>query len=298
MEKKTSSGVVVKATSGFYIVRNGDQVFSCKVRGRMKQSRYSVCVGDRVLFTLSGPGESEGSIESVIPRDSFLRRPEVANVDQAVMTFAASHPQLDLGLLDRFLVLAELSAIPAVICINKIDLVNPEDLLPALSIYEKIGYRVLLVSAVTGQGIPELQQLLFGRVSVFAGPSGVGKSSLLNVLEPGLSLSTGELSLKISRGRHTTRCAELLHLSGGGYVVDTPGFSFTEFLTMEPEELRFQYREFRDKLLNCYFSSCLHQKEPRCAVKQAVASGEIAQGRYNSYLALLQELQDTHARRF
>ena len=262
----------------------------------MKQNRYSVCVGDRVIFSLSGDGE--GSIESVTPRDSFLRRPEVANVDQAIMTFAASHPQLDLGLLDRFLVLAELSNIPAIICINKLDLVNPEDLQPGLAIYEKIGYKALLISARTGQGLSELQQILIDRVSVFAGPSGVGKSSLLNSLEPGLSLSTGELSQKINRGKHTTRCAELLPISGGGYVVDTPGFSFTEFLTMTPEELRFQYREFRDKMHSCYFSSCLHQKEPRCAVKQAVATGEIAQGRYDSYLALLQELQEAHARRF
>ena len=296
MDKKLSAGVVIKTTSGFYYVRNGAHVVSCKLRGRMKQSRYSVCVGDRVLYSLSGDGD--GTIESVTERDTFLRRPEVANVDQAIMTCAASQPQLDLSLLDRFLVLAELSSIPAIICINKIDLVNPEDLQPGLAVYEKIGYRVLLVSAVTGQGLPDLQQLLFGRVSVFAGPSGVGKSSLLNALEPGLSLSTGQLSQKISRGRHTTRCAELLQLSGGGYVVDTPGFSFTEFLTMTPEELRFQYREFREKLMNCFFSSCLHQKEPRCAVKQAVLTEEISPGRYASYLALLQELQETHARRF
>lgn len=296
MERKTSAGVVIKATSGFYYVRSGDHVVSCKVRGRMKQNRYSVCVGDRVLFSLSGEGE--GAIESVTQRESFLRRPEVANVDQAIMTCAASQPQLDLALLDRFLVLAEFSSIPAIICINKIDLVNPDDLVPGLSVYEKIGYQVLLVSAATGQGIQELQRLLFGRISVFAGPSGVGKSSLLNSLEPGLSLSTGELSLKISRGKHTTRCAELLPLSGGGFVVDTPGFSFTEFLTMTPEELRFQYREFRDKLSNCYFSSCLHQKEPRCAVKQAVATGELSQGRYDSYLALLQELQEAQTRRY
>ena len=167
-----------------------------------------------------------------------------------------------------------------------------------LSIYEKTGYKVLVASTVTRQGIRDLQQLICDKVTVFAGPSGVGKSSLLNALEPGRSLSTGELSLKISRGRHTTRCAELLPLSCGGYVVDTPGFSFTEFLTMAPEELRFQYREFKTRLPDCHFSSCLHQKEPRCAVKKAVEVGEIARSRYDSYLALLLELQETYSRRF
>lgn len=296
MEKKSYSGVVIKATSGFYYVRSANRVVACKLRGRMKQTRYSVCVGDRVHFSLSG--DADGSIESVLPRDSFLHRPEVANVDQAVLTFAASHPQFDPALLDRFLVLAELSNIPAIICVNKTDLADPDDLRESISIYEKIGYKIMMVSTVTGQGLHDLHQLVCDRITVFAGPSGVGKSSLLNALESGLSLMTGELSQKISRGRHTTRCAELLPLSCGGYVVDTPGFSFTEFLTMPPEELRFLYREFRDRLTDCHFSSCLHQKEPRCAVKQAVEIGEIAESRYGSYLALLQELQDTYARRF
>lgn len=296
MEKNQSTGVVIKATSGFYYIRSGHQVIACKLRGRMKQSRYSVCVGDHVQFSFAG--ETDGSIEAILPRNSFLHRPEVANVDQAVLTFAAQKPQFDPALLDRFLVLAELSAIPAIICINKIDLVDPAEMLASLSMYEKVGYKILAVSTVTGQGIDALHQLLCDKVTVFAGPSGVGKSSLLNAFEAGLALTTGELSQKISRGRHTTRCAELLPLSCGGYVVDTPGFSFTEFLTMAPEELRFHYWEFRDRLADCHFSSCLHQKEPRCAVKQAVTDGEIARSRYDSYLALLLELQETYSRRF
>lgn len=296
MEKKVSSGVVIKATSGFYYVRSGSRIVACKLRGRMKQNRYSVCVGDRVQFSTTG--EATGSIDAVLPRNSFLHRPEVANVDQAVLTFAATQPQFDPALLDRFLVLAELSTIPAIVCINKIDLVNPADLQAELSLYERLGYIVFCVSTLTGQGINDLYRHICDRVTVFAGPSGVGKSSLLNALEPGLSLTTGALSQKISRGRHTTRCAELLPLSGGGYVVDTPGFSFTEFLTLAPEELRFQYREIRDRLADCHFSSCLHQKEPRCAVKQAVETGGIARSRYESYLTLLHELQTAYSRRF
>ena len=294
MEKHGLTGVVIRATSGFYYVKSGTHIIACKLRGRMKQNRYSVCVGDRVVYTATG--DAVGAIEQIMPRDSFLKRPEVANVNQAILTFAASHPRVDFGLLDRFLVLAELSEIPAVICINKIDMADPEELKPDLAIYERMGYPVILVSAKTGAGIAELQKILYDKVSVFAGPSGVGKSSLLNAIEPGLSLTTGELSQKIGRGKHTTRVAELLVLSGGGFVVDTPGFSFTEFIEMNPEDLRFQYREFRDILAGCHFSSCIHQKEPQCAVKNAVTAGTIAASRYESYCELLQEIQQTKRR--
>ena len=296
MDKNWLTGVVIRATSGFYFVQTSARIVSCKLRGRMKQIRYSVCVGDRVAYSFSG--EDTGTIEEVLARDSFLKRPEVANVNQAILTFAANQPRIDFGLLDRFLVLAELSEIPPIICVNKIDMADPEELRPFLAVYEKIGYPVLQVSAKSGQGIQTLQQLLYDKVSVFAGPSGVGKSSLLNAVEPGLSLVTGELSLKIGRGKHTTRCAELLPLSGGGFVVDTPGFSFTEFVEMAPDDLRFQYREFRDKLAGCHFSSCLHHKEPKCAIKQAVLTGEIASWRYESYMELLNEILQTQQRRF
>lgn len=294
MDKNGLNGLVIRATSGFYYIQSGTHVIACKLRGRMKQNRYSVCVGDRVQFVPTG--EAVGAIEQVLPRESFLKRPEVANVNQAILTFSASHPQIDFGLVDRFMVLAELSEITAILCINKIDMANPDDLQPMLEIYRQMGYPVLLVSAKTGQGVVELQKILYDKVSVFAGPSGVGKSSLLNTIEPGLRLTTGELSQKIGRGKHTTRVAELLPLSGGGFVVDTPGFSFTEFIEMNPEDLRFQYREFRDKLAECHFSSCIHQKEPQCAVKTAVNAGLIAASRYESYSELLLEIQQTKRR--
>lgn len=296
MDRDTPMGTVIRTTSGFYYVQGPSRPVPCKLRGRMKQTRYSVCVGDRVSYVVAADGS--GTIEEVLERESFLKRPEVANVDQAILTFSAGQPQIDFGLLDRFLVMAEDSAIDPVICINKIDLADPEELEPSLSVYERIGYPVVRVSARTGTGIPALKDLLYGRVSVFAGPSGVGKSSLLNAVEPGLQLVTGELSRKIGRGRHTTRCAELLPLSGGGFVVDTPGFSLTEFVAFAPEELRFLYREFRDLLPECRFSSCLHLREPQCAVKQAVHDGRIAPWRYSSYLQLLNELMDIQQRRY
>lgn len=294
MDKSGLNGVVIRATSGFYYVQNGTHTIACKLRGRMKQTRYSVCVGDKVQYVLTG--DAVGAIEQVLPRESFLKRPEVANVTQAILTFSASHPQIDFGLVDRFLVLAELSEIPAILCINKIDMADPDELRPMLDIYQQMGYPVLLVSAKTNIGMVELQKTLFDKVSVFAGPSGVGKSSLLNTMEPGLLLTTGELSRKIGRGKHTTRCAELLPLSGGGFVVDTPGFSFTEFIEMNPDDLRFQYRDFRDKLAGCHFSSCVHQKEPQCAVKNAVSAGQISASRYESYSELLLEIQQAKRR--
>lgn len=296
MDKNWLTGVVIRATSGFYFVRSGERTLSCKLRGRMKQVRYSVCVGDRVAFSVIGEGSA--TIEEVLARDSYLKRPEVANVNQAIITFAANQPRIDFGLLDRFLVLAELSEISPIICVNKIDMTDPVELRPFLAVYESIGYPVLQVSAKTGSGIQELKKLLYDKVSVFAGPSGVGKSSLLNAVEPGLSLVTGELSQKIGRGKHTTRCAELLPLSGGGFVVDTPGFSLTEFVEMAPDDLRFQYREFKDKLARCHFSSCLHHKEPQCEVKLSVQNGTIASWRYDSYIELLMEILETQQRRF
>lgn len=261
----------------------------------MKKSRYSVCVGDHVLFHQIN--SEEGVIEEVVPRTSLMQRPEVANVDLAVVVFAAARPDMDPGLMDRFLVIAEMSGIPAALCINKVDMVDAAELELKVEPYAKIGYPVVMTSVLTGAGIRELQDLLYGKLSVFAGPSGVGKSSLLNAVENGLALSTGEISEKIGRGKHTTRCAELLPLSGGGHVVDTPGFSLTEFENAEPDSLRFLYREFLPRLPDCRFNSCLHYKEPQCAVKQAVHDGQISKSRYDSYIALLQETQN-RPRRF
>lgn len=283
-------GVVVKALNSYYYVRGEMLETRCKLRGRFKKERFSLAVGDRVDYVLLEDGT--GMIETILPRHSVLRRPLVANVDQVILTFAAASPDLSPLLLDRFLVLAECSGLDIVICVNKMDLADTEKLEKTLRSYESLGYRILRVSAQRALGMTELKARLRDKVSVFAGPSGVGKSTLLNAIEPGLALNTGTVSEKIKRGKHTTRVAELLPLSEGGFVVDTPGFSFTEFDHIEKTELSGYFPEFRALKSSCkYNHTCLHHQEPHCAVKKALAAGEIFQERYESYLNILNEIE-------
>ncbi|CUH94223.1 putative ribosome biogenesis GTPase RsgA [Propionispora sp. 2/2-37] len=283
-------GIVVKAYNGFYYVKNTSKITMCTLRGRIKKERFSLLVGDSVVYTLTG--QEKGVIERILPRRSILTRPMVANVDQVIITFAAANPDMNVELLDRFLVLAELAQLKAYLCINKTELVEWGSLQPVIELYESIGYDVIALSAKTEIGVKDLRHILYDRISVFAGPSGVGKSTILNLIEPGFQLETGEVSEKIGRGRHTTRFAQLLPLTGGGYVVDTPGFSFTEFSNLREPELTYCFREIALQAAQCKFASCLHVKEPQCAVKEAVLSGKIAQSRYNSYLAILEELKE------
>ena len=284
-------GVVVKAYNSFYYVQSEKLLLSCKVRGRFKKERFTLMVGDEVRCSLTG--HNEGLIEEILPRRSLLKRPAVANVDQVVITFAAANPDISTTLVDKLLVLAESSHLSALLCINKSDLADSEEPSRIIPIYTAIGYPVLLTSVKTGQGMAELRQRLIGRVTAFAGPSGAGKSSLLNAVEPGLTLVTGEVSAKIGRGRHTTRYAQLLPLSGGGFVVDTPGFSATEFTELDPTGLGLCFPEIAGLAGGCKFSTCLHDREPQCAVKDAVQTGGVELSRYESYKAILQELRDT-----
>lgn len=284
-----AQGTVIKAFSSYYYVQADSKVTMCTLRGRFKKERFSLFVGDVVEYE---PGiAGKGVIETILPRQSLLKRPTVANVNQVVITFAAARPDFSAILLDRFLVLAEMSHLEPVIVINKMDLADREKIEEMAAIYRKIGYQVILVSTINGMGIPELSALLHRRITVFSGPSGAGKSSILNVIEPGLSLVTGVISDKIGRGKHTTRHAQLLPLAGGGFVVDTPGLGFTEFNDIEEVELMHCFPEISAMAASCRFSSCMHYKEPQCAVKQAVLTGEIAEGRYGSYLAILEELK-------
>lgn len=283
-------GVVVKAYNSYYYVQTGDKLTMCTLRGRFKKERFSLLVGDEVEYLPLDEGK--GVIETILPRRSMLKRPMVANVDKVILTFAAASPDPSFVIIDRFLILAELSQLNAQICLNKIDLADAAEIGQIVDLYRKIGYSVLETSVKTGQGIDELRRQLYGRITVFAGPSGVGKSSLLNAVEPGLSLVTGEISIKIGRGKHTTRFAELLPLAGGGFVVDTPGFSFTEFADIVPTELARAFPEIAAAAPACKFNTCLHHKEPQCAVKQAVTEGRIAASRYASYLEVLSEIQE------
>ena len=282
---------VIKMYNGFYYlqVAGQEELLSCRLRGRIKRNKGAVVTGDYVEYQMLEDGT--GVIERCLPRRTLLKRPAVANIDQVLITFAARQPDLNQLLLNRFLVLAEWSGIPEiVICINKCDLL--EEKADFLQDYVQAGYKLLMVSAQEGQGIQELKNLLIGRVTVFAGPSGVGKSSLLNAVDSNLELATGKISDKIKRGKHTTRAACLLPLPEGGTVVDTPGFSAAELENIDKAQLAHYFPEFRPYIEKCYYNTCTHSHEPDCAVKEAVAAGAICQARYEAYLNILQTINE------
>lgn len=282
---------VIKMYNGFYYlqVAGQEKLLSCRLRGRIKRNKGAVVTGDYVEYQMLEDGT--GVIESCLPRRTLLKRPAVANIDQVLITFAARQPDLNQLLLNRFLVLAEWSGIPEiVICINKCDLL--EEKADFLQDYVQAGYKLLMVSAQEGQGIQELKNLLTGRVTVFAGPSGVGKSSLLNAVDSNLELATGKISDKIKRGKHTTRAACLLPLPEGGTVVDTPGFSAAELENIDKAQLAHYFPEFRPYIEKCYYNTCTHSHEPDCAVKEAVEAGAICQARYEAYLNILQTINE------
>jgi len=281
-------GIVVRAYGGRYYVLNGCREWECSLRGRFRHEKQEVLVGDRVGFR---PGRGNtGVIEKVLPRHSRLARPPVANVDQAVIVFAVREPEPSPVLLDRFLIMASINKVEPLICFNKVDL-SGDGRVELLPRYQK-NFRVFLTSAKTGRGLVQLSETLRGKVSVFAGPSGVGKSTILNALFPGLKLKTGELSKKIGRGRHTTRHVELLRVPEGGLVADSPGFSTIDLPDIEPGMLAHYFPEFDEYSGRCRFAGCLHYKEPGCAVKEAVEAGGIDGARYGQYLEFLEDLMN------
>ncbi|WP_031516190.1 ribosome small subunit-dependent GTPase A [Desulfofalx alkaliphila] len=285
-------GIVVKAYSGYYYVQDGDAQWICRLRGKFRYDKQKVLVGDRVR--LKPAEKNTGVVYEVLNRRNELLRPPVANVDQGVITFAVAHPEPNLSLLDRFLVLAESSGVKPVICLNKADLLGEQE--PEwLDLYRRIGYGVFYTSTKYNTGLDELRAELRGKISVFAGPSGVGKSSLLNSIKPGLKLKTGEISEKLKRGRHTTRHVELLPINGG-LVVDTPGFSNLNLPEIPAAELMHYFPELAKFQGKCRFTSCTHNMEPQCAIKKAVDLGEIDAGRYNNYLQFLNELTERERR--
>ncbi len=281
-------GLVVKAYGGFYYIHDGETEWECSLRGRLRHEKQQVLVGDRVEVK---PGsEHKGVVEKVLPRRSSLKRPAVANVDQAVIVFSLREPDPTPGLLERFLISARLNQIDPLICFNKVDLTN-EVQVELVSRYQQT-YPVVVTSARTGEGLERLRQLLAGKVSVFAGPSGVGKSSILNTLIPGLRLRTGEVSAKLKGGRHTTRHVQLISLPEGGFVADTPGFTSLDLPDIKPEKLAEFFPEISGYDQGCYFAGCLHFKEPGCSIREAVEAGEIGEARYRQYREFLEELMD------
>ena len=281
-------GIVLRAYSGHYYVHDGEVEWECSLRGRFRLEKQQSLAGDRVLLK---PGHGHtGVIERVLPRRTLLVRPPVANVDQAVIVFAVREPDPNPWLLDRFLILVSASGVRPLICFNKVDLTK-DGQVDLVSRYKEV-YSLVMISARTGEGLEFLRQALQGKVSVFAGPSGVGKSTILNALHPGLALKTAELSSKLKRGRHTTRHVELIALPRGGFVADTPGFSSLDLPDIKPEELSDHFPEMDAYFGKCHFNRCLHDKEPGCAVKSAVESGFINKERYLRYLEFLKELKE------
>lgn len=283
--------IIVRGVGGFYDVLTPDgSLVRCKLRGKLRLSHDKVLVGDWVHIGMLECGQ--GVIEDVLPRKNQLVRPAIANIDQAVVVLAFSDPKPDWLFLDRLLALIEANKLEAAICINKRDLIEqPDQVQQMIAVYERIGYPVIITSTIDNQGIRELSELLKDKVSTFAGPSGVGKSSLLNQIESGLELPVGSISRKLKRGRHTTRQVELVRLSHGGLVADTPGFSQLSLSEIAKESLHSFFPEMKAVALQCRFGGCLHHKEPDCAVRKLVDSGQIASSRYQNYLTLLTEIE-------
>ena len=269
-------GKIMKALSGFYYVLDGEEIIQCRGRGIFRKNKITPLVGDRVVY--QAENKTDGYVLEVKKRENELIRPPIANVDQAILVFSAVEPDFSPTLLDRFLVLIEDKEIDPIIVISKIDLVAKErraELDEYVNFYRKLEYPVIVTSSVTETGISELLPFLEGKTSVFAGQSGVGKSSILNTINPDLALKTNEISTHLGRGKHTTRHVELIPI-GTGLVADTPGFSSLEFSEMEVERLTYCFPEFYQLSEDCKFSGCLHEKEPHCAVKQAVANESLS----------------------
>lgn len=293
-------GIITKALSGYYYVRpaEGGEPVMCRARGIFKKRGESPLVGDRVIYSERENGE--GTVDEILPRRSALVRPPVANADLAVLVFSVVHPDLNLALLDKFLVHIEHAGLDALLVWTKTDRIpeGPEGsrarelMEQASELYAKIGYEVLATSAHLGEGISALAGRLSGKIAVMAGQSGVGKSSLLNALVPGLALQTGEISEKLGRGKHTTRHVELAELPGGGLIADTPGFSQLDFTELGIEEIGYGFREFRALSSGCKFRGCTHLHEPGCAVLQALERGEAAASRYEHYKEFMAERKE------
>ncbi len=306
-------GKIIKGIAGFYYVHavddghvmdayhtvdacHGAGIYECKAKGIFRKDNVKPLVGDDVELEVLDESLKKGNIIKILPRRSELIRPAVANVDQAVVIFAITKPQPNFNLLDRFLIMMEQQKIPCIICFNKLDLDDEGAADAYKQIYEACGYQVLTVSAQEGTGVDRLRALLAGKTTTVAGPSGVGKSSLINALQSGIIMETGAISQKIERGKHTTRHSELIPVNMGkdeldSYILDTPGFSSLGLFDIEKEELASYYPEFARHEAYCRFGGCSHISEPDCGVKQALEEGEVNRLRYNNYCLLYEELK-------
>ena len=293
------TGKIIKGIAGFYYVHGKDAVvYECKAKGIFRNQRIKPLVGDNVELEVLDKEKKLASIVDILPRKSELVRPAVANADQALVVFAAKDPEPNWSLLDRFLILMAKQKLPVIICFNKTDLISEEECKKIENGYRNSGYEIRFLSAKEEAGIEEITHLLEKKTTVLAGPSGVGKSTLVNLLQPGVIMETGAVSEKIRRGKHTTRHSEFIWIKEDTYILDTPGFSSLELEDIEAEEFKNYFPEFHPHEGKCRFRGCVHQNEPDCAIKAAGKAGLISKQRYLSYLQLYKDLKEKEKYRY
>lgn len=287
------TGKIVKGIAGFYYVHVVEfGIYECKAKGIFRKEKIKPLVGDNVEIDIIDEEEKKGNIIKILPRQNELIRPLVANIDQALVVFAITKPRPHFNLLDRFLIMMEQKDIPIIIAFNKSDIATFEEQEEIAKVYEKTGYTILFVSGKTGENIQKLCELLYHKTTAIAGPSGVGKSTIINLLNPEAKMETGEISRKIERGKHTTRHSELFSLEEQAYIMDTPGFSSLYVNQFEKEELKQYFPDFYEYEGQCKYLGCNHVQEPKCAVKEALDAGKLHQVRYQSYLDMYKELEE------
>lgn len=286
-------GKIIKGIAGFYYIHaEGFGVYECKAKGSFRNKKIKPMVGDNVDIEVIDENNKKGNIVSVLPRLNALIRPAVSNVDQAMIVFAMAQPEPNLGLLDRFLITMQQQEVPVIICFNKEDIAGDGQIEKLAAIYSGCGCRTMFASVKNTLGLEAVREVLKGKTTVLAGPSGVGKSSLMNFLNPQANMETGEVSEKIKRGRHTTRHSEIFYLGEQTYLVDTPGFTSLCIQDMEKEELKAYFNEFEPYEGQCRFNGCVHIHEPDCRIKEAISDGKIHERRYESYVQLYEELKE------
>lgn len=286
------TGKIIKGIAGFYYVHvEGKDVYACRAKGIFRNVKIKPLVGDNVRMEVLDERDKEGNVTEILPRKNELIRPAVANVDQALVIFSIVKPNPSPNLLDRFLIKMERQDLPCIICFNKQDIASEKERAMLYDAYESSGYKVIFVSALQNEGIDELKRLLAGKTTTVAGPSGVGKSTIINCLHPDANMETGSISEKIERGRHTTRHSEIIALGDETYIMDTPGFTSLDVTEIEKDELSSYYPEFKQHEPYCRFRGCAHINEPDCKVKEAVEKGEISRLRYDNYRLLYEELK-------